>query len=600
MILTTASTARAHVDPPGCFQTGPAIIVTVFEKGSACTSNTDCAPGVQCLAGFCSPGLVGDVSQCENIRYRATLQKATPSDDSICAFSGGTFSLTTPDGVVHTISSNVPCLGGNTGLEGCVDTQNSLVSDIFDYTVSPANVDPVTHLITATAQYSGGIVHDSANNTGGVSATTPKSTPVVSCDDGDNCTIDLCADPTAHGLAACTHTPVVCDDDNTCTSDACNPANGLCVFTPVGDSTPCADTDGNLCTTAGCEQGSCVQAHVTTVCQPDNNPCTSDLACNPATGTCDHPPVGDSTPCPDTDGNLCTTAGCEQGTCVQAHVTTPCTPDNNPCTSDPECNPATGTCDHPPVADSTPCPDTDGNACTTAGCEQGVCVQPHVETTCNDNNPCTDDSCNPGTGQCEFVDNGTCHPAICRTPGYWKTHGAVSQEVIDHAGGCLEVCGEVITTATADSVGNANSVLEAMCIPVRGEPRLQLARQLTGMALNCVISEFGADCGSDPALSTLFSQCTDACINNTDLVGDCISAIDCFANGGLFDPDTGLCGTDPNGSCHERALPDFVTTQSADTPQACNAASKNTCEVILSNEANCTSGVRSSAPESCP
>src|SRR6185369_944955 len=265
------------------------------------------------------------------------------------------------------------------------------------------------------------------------------------------------------------------------------------------------------------------------------------------------------------------------------------------CTTD-VCNTTTGACEF-----SAPKTCDDGNACTTDTCNTttGAC-EFSAPKTCDDNNVCTDDSCNPATGQCEFVDNNTCQPAICRTPGYWKTHGSVSQQVIDHAGGCLEVCGEVITTATASSVGNANSVLEAMCISPRGEQRLQLARQLTGLALNCVISEFGADCGSNPGLADLFNTCNNACINNTADVGECISAIDCFANGGLPDPDTGLCGSDPSGSCHDRALPDFISTGGADTPQACNAASKNACATILSGEAKCSAGNRSVAPETCP
>src|SRR5258705_10199901 len=104
--LFAASPARAHEDPPGCFETGPAIIVSVFR-----------ANGVT--------GVVGSVSECETINYRATLQKANDLD-SICAFSGGTFKLTTPDGVVHDINLNVPCIGGNTRIEGCDDTINSV------------------------------------------------------------------------------------------------------------------------------------------------------------------------------------------------------------------------------------------------------------------------------------------------------------------------------------------------------------------------------------------------------------------------------------------------------------------------------------------
>jgi hypothetical protein len=167
-------------------------------------------------------------------------------------------------------------------------------------------------------------------------------------------------------------------DTNECTNDICTPGVG-CEHPPAADSTPCTDNDANACTTAGCEAGACVQAHQSTTCAPDNNECTDDPACDPATGLCTHPNKSDSTPCTDADANACTTAGCEAGACVQTHQTTVCTPDNNECTSDPACDPATGLCTHPNVADSTPCTDTDNLSCTTAGCESGSCVQTHIE-----------------------------------------------------------------------------------------------------------------------------------------------------------------------------------------------------------------------------
>src|SRR5262249_33876143 len=157
------------------------------------------------------------------------------------------------------------------------------------------------------------------------------------------------------------------------------------------------DTDQNACTKAGCEQGTCVQTHMTTVCNPDNNECTNDLACDPATGACNHPPEPESTPCTDSDANDRTKAGCEPGQSQQTHMTTTCSPDNNECTNDLACDPATGACNHPPKPDSTPCTDSDGNLCTTAGCESGQCVQSHQTTVCQpDNNQCTQDpACNP-------------------------------------------------------------------------------------------------------------------------------------------------------------------------------------------------------------
>src|SRR5262249_4354491 len=94
----------------------------------------------------------------------------------------------------------------------------------------------------------------------------------------------------------------------------------LCTHPPKPDSTPCADTDNNQCTTAGCNgSGVCDQNHQVTTCPSDNNECTNDV-CNPANGQCQNPPLPNSTPCPDTDHDTSTRAGCEAGVCVQTHA----------------------------------------------------------------------------------------------------------------------------------------------------------------------------------------------------------------------------------------------------------------------------------------
>src|SRR6185369_609470 len=148
--LFVSSTANAHEDPPGCFETGPAIVVSVFRADG-------------------TTGVVGSVSQCETINYQARLQKAQDLD-TICAFSGGTFSLTTPDGVVHPISANVPCIGGTAG-EGCDSTVDFFDSALIPYTVQQANI--VNGFVVANANYVNGVVHDIDGNTPGASATTP-------------------------------------------------------------------------------------------------------------------------------------------------------------------------------------------------------------------------------------------------------------------------------------------------------------------------------------------------------------------------------------------------------------------------------------------
>jgi hypothetical protein len=227
--------------------------------------------------------------------------------------------------------------------------------------------------------------------------------------------------------------------DTECATFACNQQTGVCDPTPLQDSNPCTDNDGNLCTTAGCDgQGNCDQNHITKPCPTTE--CNTGV-CDTGTGLC--VPVQPSTPCGDTDQNVCTTAGCELdnpelGVCVQTHIfadnSTPCPDaDNNACTTPgcnglglcdqahvtktcptTECN--TGQCDAGtglcvPVEPSTPCGDTDQNVCTTAGCELdtpelGVCVQTHIFA--DDSSPCPDtdqDACTTsgcdGLGVCD-------------------------------------------------------------------------------------------------------------------------------------------------------------------------------------------------------
>src|SRR5436190_17409774 len=104
--------------------------------------------------------------------------------------------------------------------------------------------------------------------------------------------------------------------------------------------------------------------------------------------------------CTDTDGNTCTTAGCEisttnpeLGVCVQTHMF---------------------------ASNSTPCADSDSNACTTAGCNgQGVCDQNHGSKVCPPADQCnkgcdtTSGLCTPQTSK---IGRATCRNT-CTTAG---------------------------------------------------------------------------------------------------------------------------------------------------------------------------------------
>jgi hypothetical protein len=228
---------------------------------------------------------------------------------------------------------------------------------------------------------------------------------------------------------------------------------------------------------------------------------------------------------------------------------------------------------HIPVADSTACTDTDNISCTTAGCESGQCIQTHVNT---------------------------CQEAICRTPGFWGTHAGtekdkennpsqnITQAVIDACGGCLDVCGGIITNT---ALNNSDSAVEAICVSVAGDIRLQLARQLTAMDLNCCISGFGNGCGGDADLASLYGECNNLCAgipDNALTVQSCIDQIDCFNNGGHFN---GSCVIDDSDNCHERLLVNeslglnFEPPGPAGSSEECNFANgskknPNFCAVI--------------------
>jgi len=113
---------------------------------------------------------------------------------------------------------------------------------------------------------------------------------------------------------------------------------------------------------------------------------------------------------------------------------TMCADDNNPCTGPGVCNPQSGICEFPNLPSSTPCPDTDNDSCTTAGCDgNGVCDQSHILcttttttiTTTTTTNSTTPTQCIPtGPENCsDMIDNDcnglidcadpACKPSIC-------------------------------------------------------------------------------------------------------------------------------------------------------------------------------------------
>ena len=95
--------------------------------------------------------------------------------------------------------------------------------------------------------------------------------------------------------------------------------------------------------------------------------------------------------------------------------------DQNACTQD-VCDPGSGKCANNPL-DGSPC-DADNTGCTqNDACQKGVCT-PGAPKTCSDGNPCTDDACDPQSG-CTYANNSAgCDDGKACTTGDSCTGGA--------------------------------------------------------------------------------------------------------------------------------------------------------------------------------
>lgn len=198
------------------------------------------------------------------------------------------------------------------------------------------------------------------------------------CDDETGCTLeDACQD------GVCSGEPLDCDDENPCTTDGCDPI-GECVHT--FNQKPC--DDGDACSTEdACFQGECSGKFLS--CD-DGNGCTTDV-CDVVIGCIWE---AHTQPCDDGDacsvGDACSEGACVSGLLLDCDAAGPCV--------DGYCDPVEG-CITTVLQDAC----DDNNACTAGDtCKDGACVGDTV--VCDDANPCTDDFCSPATG-CNAVDN---------------------------------------------------------------------------------------------------------------------------------------------------------------------------------------------------
>jgi hypothetical protein len=240
------------------------------------------------------------------------------------------------------------------------------------------------------------------------------------CPEGDVCVDQECCSPQCDGKECgadgCDGICGVCDELSFCDDGACLPwcSNGECDNGEVCDTCPadCGDCpeclddpdcapfeDGDFCNgTLFCDKSdepySCATAPESVVYCPSasgpNTPCLDDL-CETLSGMCSLVAVNDDGACYDVD--TCTAGKCANGECILAGSSS--CDDDDPCTGD-SCMGAEG-CNHWAKC-------VDGVECTIDSCnsETGECTYDADNGACDDTVECTTDICDPEVG-CQNV-----------------------------------------------------------------------------------------------------------------------------------------------------------------------------------------------------
>ncbi|MEZ4266209.1 MAG: SUMF1/EgtB/PvdO family nonheme iron enzyme [Myxococcota bacterium] len=453
-----ASGACVFVPAAGPCDDSNACTIGDFCTAGACTPGTPkgCDDGNPCTSDACNPG----TGLC------AALPAGGPCDDGNACTVGDLCAASACKSGANSCAcvKNSDCAASEDG-NPCNGTlicvNNACVVDPVSVVVCAPTGDPCTKSVCSPAS--------------GTCALQP-TTGGQACDDGDACTV---GDGCQAGL--CVGGPAVtCDDKNVCTADLCNPVTGACSSVPAAG--PC--DDGNACTFGdACVAGACT-AGAATSCD-DANPCTNDL-CSPTDG-CTHTPNGlgcdDGDAC--TTGDVCAGGVCAAGatvclcqsdadcaatedddlcngvrTCIQgACVTDPetvvvCSTPDDPCVVD-ACQPATGLCELGPAPAGTVCDDSD--ECTVGElCAAGECVA-GLAASCNDGNPCTDDSCVPGTGCVHVPNTAACDDGKACTEGDVCAGGACLSGALKSCDDENPCTSDTCDAGTGDCVATANS-----------------------------------------------------------------------------------------------------------------------------------------------
>ena len=201
------------------------------------------------------------------------------------------------------------------------------------------------------------------------------------CNSGETCTAGACGGGGAIDCSA---------SDDQCNAGVCNEGTDACEAQPSNEGSAC--DDGNFCNSGEtCTAGACGGGGATD-CSAIADDC-NDGVCNENTDQCESLPINYGDACD--DGLFCTVNEIcwPGGFCVGSDLD--CSAASTDICNIGVCNEATDACEPSPANIGGVC--DDGDACTVTFCGAGSC-QFSSNVNCDDQNPCTADSCDAVTG----------------------------------------------------------------------------------------------------------------------------------------------------------------------------------------------------------
>ena len=442
------------------------------QNQSSCDPNALCTDEPGSYNCTCNDGFAGDGVSCADINECENEQLNTCSANASCSNEPGSFSCTCNAGYG---GDGVTCDDVNECELGTPCSDNALCAN-----------QPGSFTCTCNAGYEGdGVTCDNVNECEGTETIILCSQAGILCEE-ETCYeavygLDFFCDENSWDdfCAACAASQPGYDGlDCSSVGEACELVKAL---TPCADNASCTDTEGSYeCACLEGYEGDGFTCENINECELGTVGCDAQATCEDTMGsaicTCDDGYFGDGfSCCEDLDGdgvcvdadNCPTLANPEQVDTDNDKIgdACECTPDTlcddeNVCTDD-TCNPNNG-CVFIPNNGSC----DDGNICTTNSCEEGICAVQFVDGNC-----CTEDAqcgenqgCHESENVCADIQCAPCETdADCGEGNGCKSYPSGMHCALS----CDEdpsICGEA-----SECQASAEEGAKAFCVPIQGD-----------------------------------------------------------------------------------------------------------------------------------